>query len=148
MAAAVAAFCITRYAPRDRVKKLFARHALLRTVDKALRKAGWKVIALMHLSPLVPFTVQNYFYGATKVTFGQFAVGTALGIFPGTLVEVALGATGRAAAAGGAAHWGMLGAGLAATVVATWYIGCVARAKLGIRSGRPIPRRPAARART
>ncbi len=148
MAAAVAAFFLARWAPRKRVNRFFARHALLRTVDKALRKAGWKVVALMHLSPLVPFTVQNYFYGAAKVSFAQFAAGTALGIIPGTLVEVALGATGRAAASGGAAHWAMLGAGVAATVAVTWYLGRVARTTLGIRSGRPIPRRPAARART
>ena len=148
MAAAVAAFYITRYAPRERVKKFFARHALLRTVNKALRKAGWRVIALMRLSPLVPFTVQNYFYGATKVTFAQFALGTAVGIAPGTLVEVALGATGRAAAGGGAADWAMLGVGVVATGAVTWYIGRVARAHLGSKSRRPSPRRPAARVRT
>lgn len=136
MAAAVAAFFITRWAPRERVKKFFARHALLRTVDKALRKAGWKVIALMRLSPLVPFTVQNYFYGATKVSFAQFAAGTALGIVPGTLVEVALGATGRAAAGGGPAQWTMLGVGVVATIGVTWYIGRFARKKLGIRRRR------------
>jgi uncharacterized membrane protein YdjX (TVP38/TMEM64 family) len=133
MAAAVAAFFITRWAPRERVKKFFARHALLRTVDRALRKAGWRVIALMRLSPLVPFTVQNYFYGASKVSFAQFALGTALGIFPGTLVEVALGATGRAAAGGGPAQWTMLGVGVVATLVVAWYIGRIARKKLGIR---------------
>jgi uncharacterized membrane protein YdjX (TVP38/TMEM64 family) len=133
MAGAIGAFFIARYALKDRAKKLFARHELLGTVDKALRKAGWKVVALMRLSPLVPFTAQNYFYGTTTVKFAQFAFGTALGIVPGTMVEVVLGASGRAAMGAGPAHLAMLGVGVVATVVATWYIGRVARRKLGIR---------------
>ena len=130
---ASAAFLIARYAFKRRAKKWFARHALLRIVDKALRKAGWKVVAMMRLSPLVPFTAQNYFYGVTAVKFGQFAFGTGLGIIPGTLVEVALGAIGREAMGGGPAEWAMLGVGVSATLAVTWYIGRLAKKKLGIR---------------
>ena len=133
IAGAIAAFFIARYALKEPVKKMFARHALMRTIDKALRKAGWKVVALMRLSPLVPFTLQNYFYGVTTLRFTQFAFGTALGIVPGTLLEVVLGATGRAAMDGGPAYWAMLGVGVAATVFVSWYIGRVARKQLGIR---------------
>jgi uncharacterized membrane protein YdjX (TVP38/TMEM64 family) len=129
---ASAAFLIARHGLRDRVKKIFARHAMLRTVDKALRKAGWKVVALLRLSPLVPFTAQNYFFGVTHVSFAQYVLGTTLGLVPGTLVEVALGATGRAAMGGGPAQWTMLGMGVAATIVASWYIGKVARKRLGL----------------
>jgi uncharacterized membrane protein YdjX (TVP38/TMEM64 family) len=151
MAGAIAAFLIARHGLKARVRKYIARNGLLRTVDKALRRAGWKVIALMRLSPLIPFTVQNYVLGVTTVKFAHFAAGTFIGIIPGTLVEVALGATGRAAAGGGPAQWTLLGLGVAATIAVAWYIGRAARRKLGIRkprSGRPVPRRPAARART
>lgn len=135
LAGAGLAFLLARYAARERVKKFFARNSLLRTVDKALRKAGWKVVGLLRLSPLVPFTVQNYFFGVTTVRLRQFMAGSALGIVPGTLVETWLGATGRAAAGGGGtAQWAFLGAGLVATGVATWYVGRVARKRLGISS--------------
>ncbi len=133
LAGAIAAFFIARHALKERVRKFFARHSLLRTVDRALRKAGWKVVALMRLSPLVPFTAQNYFYGASQVKFTQFALGTGLGLVPGTLVEVTLGATGRAAMGGGPAEWTMLGVGVVATLAAGWHITRVAKKRLGIR---------------
>jgi uncharacterized membrane protein YdjX (TVP38/TMEM64 family) len=132
---AVAAFLLARYAIRGRVEKFFERNALLHAVDKTLRKAGWKAIALMRLSPLVPFTVQNYFYGTTTLKLRHFVAGTALGIVPGTALEVLIGSSGRAALGnGGALHWALLACGIVATGVAAWYVGRVAKKKLGIRA--------------
>ncbi len=136
MAGAIAAFLIARHGLKNRVRKYVKRNGLLRTVDKALRDAGWKVIALMRLSPLIPFTVQNYVLGVTTVKFAHFAAGTFIGIIPATLVEVALGATGRAAMGGGPVRWTLLGAGIVATIGVAWYIGRVAKRRLGIRRGR------------
>src|SRR5260221_14782224 len=102
-------------------------------VERSLRKAGWKVVAVMRLDPLVPFTAKTFFYGASQVKFTQFDLGTGLGIVPGTLVEVTLGATGRAAMGGGPAEWTMLGVGVVATLAAGWHITRVAKKRLGIR---------------
>jgi uncharacterized membrane protein YdjX (TVP38/TMEM64 family) len=145
MAGAIAAFFIARHGLKARVRRYVKRNGLLRTADKALRKAGWKVIALMRLSPLIPFTMQNYVLGVTTVRFADFLAGTLLGIIPGTLVEVALGATGRAAMGGGPVQWTLLGVGIVATIAVAWYIGRVARGKLGIRKsrGQRSPARPA-----
>jgi uncharacterized membrane protein YdjX (TVP38/TMEM64 family) len=131
---AIAAFLLARYAIRGRVEKFFERNALLHAVDQTLHQAGWKAVALMRLSPLVPFTVQNYFYGTTTVKLRHFVAGTALGILPGTSLEVFVGSSGRAALDnGGVLQWALLGCGLVATGVATWYVGRIARKKLGIR---------------
>ena len=133
LAGAALAFLIARYAARERVKRYFKRHKTLQAVDKALHTGGWKVVGLLRLSPVIPFTAQNYFFGVTKVTLVQFMTGTALGVIPGTLVETWLGATGRAASGGGSpAQWALLGVGIAATVAATWYVGRVAKRRLGL----------------
>jgi uncharacterized membrane protein YdjX (TVP38/TMEM64 family) len=48
----------------------------------------------------VPFNLQNYFLGATSIGFLPYVIATALGIIPGTLLHVCLGALGRAVAVG------------------------------------------------
>jgi uncharacterized membrane protein YdjX (TVP38/TMEM64 family) len=134
-AGATVAFLLSRYALRERVKKYFARNALLRTVNRALRGASWKVVLLLRVSPLVPFGIQNYFFGVSRVTLPQYVVGTALGEIPGIVVYLWLGATGRAVLGGGSpAEWGLLGAGIVATIAAAWLIGRTAKKQLGIRA--------------
>lgn len=134
MAGALSAFLVARYAIRERVRRYFSRNSLLRAVDKALRKAGWKAVALLRLSPLVPFTVQNYFFGATQLKLRHFVAGTALGIIPGTALEIFIGSSGRSAMGGGGPlQWTLLGVGIVATVAVSWYVGRIARKQLGIR---------------
>jgi uncharacterized membrane protein YdjX (TVP38/TMEM64 family) len=145
LAGATAAFLLARHALRERVKKHFARNALLKIIDKALRKEGWKVVVLLRMSPLVPFGVQNYFYGVTRLELRDFMAGSAVGMIPGELVYVFLGATGRAAMGeGGEARWALLAAGIVATFIATWMIGRAARKRLGIKRSRSFTS-PAAR---
>jgi uncharacterized membrane protein YdjX (TVP38/TMEM64 family) len=130
---ATLAFVVARYVLRERARRIFARHKVLKAVDKAVRKEGWKVIALMRLSPLVPFGVQNYFFGVTSVKLSHFVAATAFGIMPGTLVYLFLGATGRAALGeGGALRWTLLGVGLVATVLASVLVGRAASKRLGL----------------
>ncbi len=60
-------------------------------VAKALRRSGLKVVALLRLSPLVPFPVLNYLAGATPLRLRDFAAGSFLGMMPGTVVYAWLG---------------------------------------------------------
>ncbi|MDQ3453171.1 MAG: VTT domain-containing protein, partial [Actinomycetota bacterium] len=46
------------------------------------------------LVPVLPFTAINYAAGLTAVRLRDYALGTALGIIPGTVAFVALGAYG------------------------------------------------------
>ena len=41
-------------------------------IDRAIAKSGWKVVALLRLSPLVPFSLSNYLYGLTAVRLGPY----------------------------------------------------------------------------
>jgi uncharacterized membrane protein YdjX (TVP38/TMEM64 family) len=105
-------------------------------------------VALLRLSPIVPFSVSNYVYGVTPVRAGSYLAASALGMLPGTFLYVYLGHLGGAAAAGeegaGVWRWVLLVAGLLATAVATIFIAKRARAALHTRR-RPAGRRPRAR---
>jgi uncharacterized membrane protein YdjX (TVP38/TMEM64 family) len=80
---------------------------------------------------VVPFNLQNYFFGVTNIPFWHYAAATFFGIMPGTLLYVYLGAAGKAATGeGSAVRWLFLGAGLLATVVVTVVVTRKAKAKL------------------
>lgn len=48
----------------------------------------------MRLVPIVPFTAINYTAGLTGVRLRDYTLGTAVGIIPGTVANVALGTCG------------------------------------------------------
>jgi uncharacterized membrane protein YdjX (TVP38/TMEM64 family) len=128
------AFLVARFLVRDRVTELTRKRPMLDAVDKAVAEEGWKVVALLRLSPLVPFNLQNYFLGATEIGFFPYLAATFLGIMPGSAAYVYLGILGRAAAAGeqggGRLKIGLLAAGLAATIALIVIVGRKARMKL------------------
>ena len=130
------AFLIARYLARDAVASRLESRPKLKAVDKAVDEEGWKVVALLRLSPLVPFGLQNYLFGLTSVGFWPYALATAFGIVPGTALYVSLGALGQGAARGasaGPAGWVLLGIGAAATVAVTILVGRKAKAVLAQR---------------
>ena len=77
------------------------------------------MVALLRLSPLLPFNLQNYFYGITDLKLLEYVAATFFGIMPGTLLYVYLGAAGKAASGEGVStlKWGFFAAGLGATVI-------------------------------
>jgi len=56
---------------------------------------------LLRLSPLFPFALSNYLYGATSIDFASFFWGTLCGFAPGTLAYVYTGVVGKALTIGG-----------------------------------------------
>ena len=129
------AFLIARYVARDAVARRLETRPKLKAVDAAVDEEGWKVVALLRLSPLVPFGLQNYLFGLTRVGFWPYAAATLGGIVPGTVLYVSLGALGRGAAtgdAGGPAGWLLLGLGALATVAVTILVGRKAKERLRI----------------
>lgn len=132
---AALAFLIARYVLRDRVEKLLANRPALQAIDRAVETQGWRIVFLTRLSPVFPFSAQNYFYGLTGVTFYQYVAASLVGMFPGTLLYVYIGAAGAevAEASGGAANWGqtaLLVAGLVATAAVVVLVTRVARREL------------------
>ncbi len=137
-AAAAAAFLVARGVARERVQRLVATRPRLRALDQAVSEGGWRVVGLLRLSPVVPFSVSNYLFGFTGVRFTPYVLATWIGFLPMTLLEVYLGVVGRAgleAAAGagrdrGPGEWAFLGVGAVATVAVAVLLMWLARRKL------------------
>ena len=92
MLGALAAFGIARWLGRDGVDALL--RGRLRQVDATLHDRGLVAVLTVRLVPVLPFTVINYGAGVTGVTLGDYVLGTALGMLPGTLAYAAVGACG------------------------------------------------------
>ncbi|WP_435200287.1 TVP38/TMEM64 family protein [Janibacter sp. GS2] len=89
---AAAAFALSRALGRDAVERLTG--ARVARVDALLGRRGITAVIGVRLVPILPFTVINYSAGLTAVRTRDYAIGTAVGIVPGTVSYVALGAFG------------------------------------------------------
>jgi len=87
---AVTAYQLGRSLGREAVEALTG--ARLAKLDDVLARHGLLSIIAVRLVPVLPFTAINYAAGLTAVTFPAYLLGTALGIIPGTIAYVALGA--------------------------------------------------------
>jgi len=87
-----AAFWIGRLLGRDAVERLTGER--LARVDAALAGRGFLAVLALRLVPLVPFTALNYVAGLTAVRWSHYLAATVIGIVPGTVALVALGAYG------------------------------------------------------
>ena len=130
--AAALAFLIARYLARAHVEALARRNAKFAAVDAAIRERGWKVVLLLRLSPVVPFSLSNYLYGLTSVGFVPYVAASFIGMLPATVLYVYLGAAGGAVGQGRRtpAEWTLFVIGLLATAAATWMVGRAARRAL------------------
>lgn len=135
---AALAFLVARYLARDRVAKWAERYPKFAAIDRAVGAGGWKIVAMLRLSPAVPFNLQNYLYGLTGIRFWPCVLTSWVAMLPGTFLYVYLGHVGRAGleASAGAdrsrtpAEWAMMAAGLLATVFVTVYVTRLARRAL------------------
>jgi uncharacterized membrane protein YdjX (TVP38/TMEM64 family) len=53
---ATLAFLVSRYLLREKVRRLVDARPKVKAVDKAVSEGGWKIVGLLRLSPLFPFT--------------------------------------------------------------------------------------------
>ncbi len=130
--AASISFFIARFLARGFVQRMLQRRPVLKAVDEVAGEDGFMTILLARLTPITPFAFENYAFGVTAVRFWPFLLGSALGIVPGTIMNVWIGVIGRTAATGEAslANWLLLGIGFAATVILTVWMTRKAKRKL------------------
>ena len=135
--AAALAFLIARHLARARVERLARKDERFAAIDQAIREGGWKIVALLRLSPVVPFSLSNYLYGLTPVAFGPYVLASWAAMLPATVLYVSIGAAGRAAAGGSRspAEWAFFAIGIAATLVVTVMITRQARRRLAAMRG-------------
>jgi uncharacterized membrane protein YdjX (TVP38/TMEM64 family) len=129
--AATLSFLAARYLLRERVRAVLVGRPRLLAIDRAVAEEGWKIVALLRLSPAVPFNLQNYLFGATAIPLSHYVAATGIGIVPGSLLYVYIGVLGRAARhGGGGLEWLLSGIGLLATLAAAILVARKAKARL------------------
>lgn len=88
---AVLAFLASRTLLRDRVVKTFGGR--MEEIDRGLRENGLSYLLFLRLVPAFPFFLVNLACGVTGLPLRTYAVGTLIGIVPGSLVFVNAGAS-------------------------------------------------------
>jgi uncharacterized membrane protein YdjX (TVP38/TMEM64 family) len=78
------AFLIARYFARERILKMVEGNKKFLAIDKAIGENGFKVVTLLRLSPLLPFSLGNYLYGLTSVKFLPYVLGRLVSTPPNT----------------------------------------------------------------
>jgi uncharacterized membrane protein YdjX (TVP38/TMEM64 family) len=98
---ATLAFLLARTLLRSRVERMTQGNARFAALDRAIAREGAKIVFLVRLAPVFPFTYINYAFGLTGVAAFPYVLASAVGMIPGTFAYVYLGAA--AASAAGAA---------------------------------------------
>jgi uncharacterized membrane protein YdjX (TVP38/TMEM64 family) len=95
---------------------------------------GWKLVCLLRISPIMPFSATSYALGLSSIRLGSYLLGTLASlpalfgyVFMGSLADASLSALQTGA---GPVKWGLLVLGVVATVALTVYIG-----QIGMRAG-------------
>lgn len=134
---ATVSFLLGRFLARDWIAARAAADPRFAAIDAAVAREGWRMVGLLRLSPLFPFNLLNYSLGVTRIGLRDFVLASWIGMMPGTLLFVWLGAAAGdvAGSASGRrerqpAEWVLTGVGLLATVWVTVRITRLARTAL------------------
>ncbi len=131
---ATAAFLVGRYLARDWVTKKISGNETFTSIDKAVADEGWKIVGLTRLSPVFPFTLLNYAFGLTRVSLRDYFFASWIGMMPGTVSYVYLGALANAGIQSEGrtpGQWALLIVGLLATIAVTVFVTLIAKKALG-----------------
>ena len=90
--AASCSFLIGRYLARAWVEGKISEDARYRSLDRAIGERGFFVVLLTRLSPLFPYNLLNYAWGISSVRISRYVLASWIGMIPGTLLYVYLGA--------------------------------------------------------
>lgn len=129
---AAAAFLIGRHLARERVARATAKNPRFSAIDRAVARKGWIIVFLLRLSPFVPYTLSNYFYGLTAIRFWPYILATWAGMIPLILVYASIGAAGRRGLSSESEalsdwKWPLIAVGVLITLAASAYVARVAR---------------------
>ncbi|QXG77944.1 VTT domain-containing protein [Modestobacter sp. L9-4] len=96
---ALAGFGLARWLGRETVTRLAGPR--LAKADALLTRRGALAVMTGRLIPVTPFTLVSYAGGLSGIPVGPYLLGSAVGLVPGTVLHVTIGATVGAAGDGG-----------------------------------------------
>jgi uncharacterized membrane protein YdjX (TVP38/TMEM64 family) len=94
MLGATIAFALTRSALRPAIADRLAANQRLARLDQAVGRDGWRLVLLMRVSPVMPFSLTSYALGLSAISPRDYALGT-LAALPALLLYVAIGTLSR-----------------------------------------------------
>ena len=97
IAATIAAnvcFLLGRHIARDWIAHRLEAQPRFKALDEAVARDGWKIVALVRLAPIFPFSVTSYGFGLTRVPLKQYFLAN-FAMIPGTLMYVYFGSVAR-----------------------------------------------------
>lgn len=89
MASATALFVVGQWLGGDSVRRIAGRH--YGRLSEQLKSKGWMVALTMRLFPIAPYTVVNLVAGASPLRFGDYVLGTFLGLTPWLILFCLMG---------------------------------------------------------
>lgn len=93
LAGAGIAFALSRSYLRPFISSLLGRYGALSRLDHAVRADGWRLVALLRVSPVMPFSLTSYALGLSGIGLRDYLLGT-LASLPALFGYVVLGALG------------------------------------------------------
>lgn len=85
---ATLAFLLARTVMRKRIERMTRSNKKFKALDRAIANEGMKIVFLVRLAVVFPFTYINYAFGLTAVPLGRYVLATFLGIIPATAAFV------------------------------------------------------------
>lgn len=80
-------FLVSRYLARDWVTSKLAGTRLM-SLDEKVARHGWKIVAFTRLVPVFSYTLLNYAFGLTRISFWPFLAATFMCMLPVTIAFV------------------------------------------------------------
>jgi uncharacterized membrane protein YdjX (TVP38/TMEM64 family) len=121
MAGALVAFFLSRSLFRPIVERLIATRPRLRNFDGLIMQDGLRLVCLLRISPVMPFSVTSYMLGLSSIDLRSYTIGTLASlptlcgyVFMGTLADASVSAWITGA---GPLRWILLGIGGPALLV-------------------------------
>lgn len=97
---ATMAFLLARTVLRHRVEAMTANNPRYRALDRAIAREGAKIVLLIRLAPVFPFTFVNYAFGLTGIQLLPYVIATFIGMIPASFAFVYLGSAAADVATG------------------------------------------------
>jgi uncharacterized membrane protein YdjX (TVP38/TMEM64 family) len=139
-AGALLSFFLSRSLFRATIERLAVRRPRLRDLDVRIAQDGWKLVCLLRISPVMPFSATSLVLGLSAVGLRDYAIGTLASlptlfgyVFIGTLADTSLSAWATGASS---VRLILLAIGGLATLILVLRLGQVAM-KLGLVSRVP-----------
>jgi len=89
--ASTTTFFLGRTVLRRSLQRRIDDNAKWRAIDRAIGENGFKIVALMRLSPIVPQNFLSYILSVTRVRALDFSAATLVGLFPIICLQVYVG---------------------------------------------------------